>query len=228
MKIDEITEIYQLISKSSEDLSDRKQTSELRKVGFQTLLQPEMKKLAFDTRRIDQGHQIIPRRGLQNFQRSSAFITKAMGDKVKNLSRLHGILGEIKQVHGSSQEWKDSNVRVLLSTVENGLRSHQGDLDITESQPGVGNLDYIQQLLHVRYRLDLENLGKVASSEIKRIVLSKDENLVNKDVNDALMITKNDIMQKDYTDLLEKLFAGASSSDGEKTITITIKNKVGA
>lgn len=230
MNIDEITEIYQLISRGTEELPTRKQSFRLRKVALENFSSKiGFTKVAFDTRRIDQETEINPRRGLQNYNRSEAFLTEAMADKLKSLAKLKDVLGNLKQIYGKEPEWQDSNARVLLSTLEKGLRTDQKDGDYTEVQRGVGSLDYIQELLHVRYRLDFDGLNKMAESDLKRVILSKDEELTRKDVNQALEISKRDVATQSYDTLLEKLFGGvratAENPEVERTVTITIKDK---
>ena len=155
--------------------------------------------------------------------------TEAMADKLKSLAKLKDVLGNLKQIYGKEPEWQDSNARVLLSTLEKGLRTDQKDGDYTEVQRGVGSLDYIQELLHVRYRLDFDGLNKMAESDLKRVILSKDEELTRKDVNQALEISKRDVATQSYDTLLEKLFGGvratAENPEVERTVTITIKDK---
>jgi hypothetical protein len=97
-------------------------------------------------------------------------------------------------------------------------------------------LDYIEELLQVRYRLGFDNLVRMGSNELKKIILSKDEDLIRKDVNDSLLITKADVAQESYDTLMNKLFDGCRASaenpNVERTITITIRdsllNKKGA
>lgn len=230
MKLDEISELYLLISSGSENSPSRKDAMKLRKEGFNSLVSGKgFTKVAFDTRRIDQETQLNPRRGLQNYNRSEAFLTEAMGDKIKNLAKLKNVLGNLKTQYGKEPEWQDSNARVLLSTLEKGLRTGLDDGDYTEAQPGTGNLEYIEQLLDVRYRLAVAQISKMADSDLKRIILSKDEELIRKDVNNALEITKNDVATQSYDTLMEKLFGGVRASkdnpEVERTVIITIKDK---
>lgn len=229
-KLDLALELYQLIHVATQDLPAQKQAMQLRKKAFDSIIcEGSLVKVAFDTRRIDQETEMNPRRGLQNYQRSEAFLSQAMGEKLKNLSKLKKVLGSLKDTYGKEPEWQDSNARILLSTLEKGLRTHLNDGDFAESQPGVGSLDYIEELLHVRYRLGFDELSKIAVSDLKRIILSKDEELTRKDVNQALEITKNDVASKGYDTLLEKLFDGCRASeenpDIERTITITIRDR---
>ena len=231
MKLETIIELYQLISRGTENVNSRRRFIQLRKQGLNSLLTGNgFTKVAFDTRRIDQETEYNPRRGLQNYNRSEQFLTQATANKLVSLSKLHGILEEMKVKYGKDPEWQDSNARVLLNTLNSGLRTNTNDGDYTESQPGVGSLDYIEELLDMRYRLRLENIDKLAESKIKDIILSKDENLEKKHDN-SVEITNHDVASKTYDTLLEKLFGGIRATkenpEVERTVTITIKDKFG-
>jgi len=230
MKLDEVLELYSLISRGTEHIAERKLSRELRKAGLEAAqIGSGFKKLAFDTRRIDQETEFNPRRGLQNYQRSEAFITEAMSQKIQNFAKLRRVLVDLKQVYGREPEWQDSNARVLLATLDNGLRTVAQDGDFTESQPGVGSFDYLEELMHVRYRLGFDDLTRMNESDLKRVVLAKDEELTRKDVKNALEITKGDIAKNGYDSLIEKLLEGCRASadnpDVERTITITIRDR---
>lgn len=230
MKINTISELYELISSGTQSIPARKQAIKLRKLGFNSHAAPEgFTKLAFDTRRINQETEYNPRRGLQNYQRSEAFLSQAMGEKLKSFAKLRGVLESLKKQYGKEHEWQDSNARVLLSTLDKGLRTDQQDGDYTEAQPAQGSLDYIEELLQVRYRLGFEELNKLADKDLKRVILSKDEELTRQDVHKALEISKGDVASQTYDTLMEKLFGGvratAENPEVERTVTITIKDK---
>lgn len=230
MKLDDYTELYNLISSGTEEVSTRKISMRLRKVGIDSIISGRgFTKVAFDTRRIDQETEINPRRGLQNYNRSEAFLSEALGQKLKNFAKVRNVLIGLKDVYGKEREWQDSNARVLLATIDNGLRTHLKDGDYTEAQPGVGSLDYIEELMHVRYRLGFDEISKMAEEDLKRVILAKDEELVRKDVNKALEISKGDVATQSYDTLLEKLFGGIRATkdnpEVERTVTITIKDK---
>lgn len=230
MKLEELTDLYNLISQGTEEVQTRQLSIQLRKTGFEAALNDQgFTKVAFDTRRIDQETEFIPRRGLQNYNRSEAFITEAMSQKIQNFAKLRKVLGGLKEVYGKEPEWQDSNARVLLTTLDNGLRTATKDGDFTETQPGMGSFDYIEELLHVRYRLGFDDLTKLGETDLKRVILAKDEELTRKDVNQALEITKSDVATQSYDTLLEKLFGGVRATkenpEVERTVTITIKDK---
>ena len=230
MKLDTFTELYNLISNGTEGITSRKTAMRIIKVGLNSFISGQgFNKVAFDTRRIDQEVEINPRRGLQNYNRSEAFLSELMGEKLKNFAKVRNVLNKLKDVYGKEREWQDSNARVLLATIDNGLRTHLKDGDYTEAQPGTGSLDYIEELMHVRYRLGFDEISKMAEEDLKKVILAKDEDLVRKDVNKALEITKGDVATQSYDTLLEKLFGGVRATkenpEVERTVTITIKDK---
>lgn len=229
MKLDNIAELYELISAGIENIPSRKQAILLRKAGLESCTSGEgFKKLAFDTRRIDQEVEYIPRRGLQNYNRSEAFITEAVSQKLANFAKLRNVLESLRHEFGREHEWQDSNARVLLSTLDKGLRTGINDGDYAVSQPAQGSLDYIEELLHVRYRLGFDDLSKLGESDLRRVILSKDEELTHRDVN-KVEITKSDVASQTYDTLMEKLFGGVRATkdnpEVERTVTITIKDK---
>lgn len=228
MEFDDALDIYKLISLASENCHSRKKLIVLRKLGFTKY--NGFVKNAFDTRRINQETEFNPRRGLQNYNRSEAFISEAVGQKLKSFSKLRGILNSLKEVYGKSHEWQDSNARVLLSTLDSGLRTIQKDGDYSENQQSVGSLNYIEELLHVRYRLGTHELETLADSDLKKIILSKDEELINRDtINKEIEITKNDIAMKGYDILIDKLFSVQATKENKsvkRSINITIVDTI--
>lgn len=230
MKLLELSEIYNLISRGTEQVGTRKQSRLLRTAALETTMSGEgFTKVAFDTRKIDQETEYNPRRGAQNYQRSEAFITEAIGQKVKNFAKLRNVLMSLKNIYGKEHEWQDSNARVLLTTIDSGLRTIAQDENFSTNQPGTGSFDYIEELLNVRYRLNLDNLASMGEADLKRVILAKDEELIRKDVKQALEITKQDVAKQGYDTLMEKLFDGCRASaenpDIERTITITIRDR---
>lgn len=230
MKLDELTDVYSLISRGIENVSSRKLSMKLRKSGLNAVITSNgFTKVAFDTRRIDQETEYNPRRGLQNYNRSEAFISEGLSQKIINFARLRKVLVGLKDIYGKEPEWQDSNARVLLSTLDKGLRMDTHDGDFATNQPGVGSFDYIEELMHVRYRLGFDDLTKMGETDLKRVILSKDEELIRKDVSQALEITKSDVVKQGYDSLMDKLFDGCRASaenpDIERTITITIRDR---
>lgn len=230
MSVLQASEIYNLISRGSEQLGYRKQARQLRKVAMESVFSEHgFTKLAFDTRRIDQETEYNPRRGLQNYNRSEAFISEGTAQRVKNFAKLRNVLNGMKQVYGKEHEWQDSNARVLLAAVDSGLRTGINDGDFATNQPGLGSFDYLDELINVRYRLSHDDLTRLGEADLKKIIMSKDEELLHKDVQQALEITKTDVARQGYDALMDKLFDGCHASadqpDVERTITITIRDK---
>lgn len=235
MYLKEYKEAYQILKKCADNISTRNDLFKIRKSILDQ--SSPIIKVAFDTRRIDEETQYNPRRGLQNYHRSEAFITEATSEKLKNFSKLKKVLDSLKDEFGKEKEWQDSYARVLLSTLEKGLRTEQKDGDFTDTQPGVGSFDYIEELLYVRYRLTNDGIGKLSHDELKKIILDKDEELTKKDstqqkemANIEVEIKKNDITNNVYESLLQKLFGGISASkenpNVERSITIVIKDSI--
>lgn len=226
MYFDTITDIYQLIAESGADPVLRKSFLKLRKQAFHDLGSGFVKQ-AFDTRRIDQETEYNPRRGLQTYNRSEAFLSEAMAQKIENFAKLRDVLIGLKEVYGKEPEWQDSNARVLLSTLDAGLRTNTHDGDFTACQPGVGSFDYIEELMHMRYRLGFDDLNKMGAADLRKVILSKDEELLHRGMNKSLEITKSDVAKHGYDTLLEKLFnvqATSEQPDVERTVTITIRD----
>jgi len=230
MSLFDVSDLYNLISRGTQNVSSRKDARSLRKVALNSLANGQgFHKLAFDTRRIDQETEYNPRRGLQNYNRSEEFVSQAMEQKILNFAKVRKVLLSLKEVYGKEPEWQDSNARVLLSTLDKGLRAIANDGDYTETQPGVGSFDYMEELMHVRYRLGFDDLSKMGEADLRRVILSKDEELTRKNAKQALEITKSDVTKMGYDSLLDKLFsdcrASADNPDVERTITITIRDK---
>lgn len=226
MKIKDYFEIQNAVSSFLDNSDSRKNMHSLRK---NAMVEKPIVKLAFDTRKIDQETEVNPRRGLQNYHRSEAFISEAMSNKLETLVKLKDILEELRKEYEKEPEWQDSYARILHSTLEKGLRLVQKDGDYTDSVPGIGSFDYIEELLYVRYRLTPEMIDSMSSTDIKKSILSKDEELTKKDKNKAhVEINKHEVGKENYDTLLEKLFGGVKATKDNKsvsrTVTITIKD----
>ena len=230
MKLENFYELFDLISAGTSEIPARKQSMQLRKAGLEAHISGQgFNKVAFDTRRLNQETDYNPRRGLQNYNRSEEFLSEVLGEKIKNFAKLRNILEDMKSQYGKEHEWQDSNARVLLSTLDAGLRTMQKDGDYAINQPAQGSLNYIEELLHMRYRLTFDDLTKMGTNDLKKVILSKDEELTRKDVNKSLEITKSDIAKQGYDTLMEKLFNVQATSENpniERTVTITIKDSI--
>jgi hypothetical protein len=229
MQFLDVFDIYNLIARGTQNTIENRQSRILRIAAFDAAGKSKgFTKVAFDTRRIDQETEYNPRRGAQNYQRSEAFVSEAMSQKVTNFAKLRGVLNTIKDKYGREHEYQDSNARVLLGVLDNGLRTFIKDGDYTENQPSTGSFDYIEQLLQARYRLNFDALSSLGEKELEGIILSKDEDLIHKNMNHALEITKSDVGKTDYNDLIAKLLEGCRASaenpSVEREITIKIRD----
>src|ERR1022692_4222517 len=101
LPLSEVFDIYDLISNGSENIAIRNQSRTLRKIAFGNFCPKEgFKKIAFDTRRIDQETEYNPRRGLQNYNRSEPFISEDLAQKIKNFAKLRDVLNELETIYG--------------------------------------------------------------------------------------------------------------------------------
>lgn len=240
---------YKIVVRQEEHAIDRT----ARMAAFNKLVQP-IKKIAFDTRRINQETDRIPRSNLQYWHRSDEFISQPEQEKINIFAKLMISLEDLKEKYGTQKEWHNSYSRVLYDTVSKTLRVKQGDQDIFAPQ-----LAYLEQLIFARYRLSLDDLTKLGHDEIKQKILSKDEDLMKRGVflptprivkeNQMSNEGKNAARQEPQIapvqmppiiisggnksgqdQLLDTLFGGNNSlrKDGERTvertITITIRD----
>lgn len=225
VKLEDVSEIYLLISEGMDSLYAHKESISLRRKAFSQLFQPLVKQ-AFDTRRIDQETQYIARRGLKHYNRSDEFITESQQGKIADFKKIKNTVQEIKSVYGKDPNWQDSYCRILLSTLDTALRVNVNDGDFADTQTSVGSFDYVDELLFARYRLDVNNISKYGNEELKSIILNKDKSLFR---DAAVTITNKDIVTKSYDGLMDKLFnvfATTENPEVERTVTITIKDKL--
>lgn len=201
MKVKDISEIYNLISDGISTISSRNKCIILRKISLDLNNNGKLVKKSFDTRRIDQEKQFNPRRGLQNYHRSEPFISKATAEKLEVIKKLKSILDDIKNQYETHFGWQESYVRVLLSTVNKTLRVDQEDGDFSDSQPSTSSIDYLEELIYMRYRLSFENIDDMSEDEVRKAILSRDESLFN---------TK---YKNDFSELSERLNSGYSSKE---------------
>lgn len=254
MKIDEILEIYGLIANGSSNIAIRKQTNAIRKKALLSASTPgTIIKNAFDTRRINQETDYIPRRGLQNYHRSEKFISDEIAIKIQAFTKLNKVLLELKLEFGKQPEWQDSYTRVLASSIQKGLRTDQSDGDFSDAQPSMGSFAYLEELLYVRYRLTTDNLLSMANSDLRNCILKKDELLVSGGHQDNYIITPSDVNKYSYDHMVDKMLATMATvmtqfkppqaedtltsklfdvkatkdnPEIERTVTITIKDKI--
>lgn len=252
MNLENYLEIYELISESGKNNSSRKNSILVRSSRICSI-SGGFNKLAFDTRRIDQETEFNPRRGLQNYHRSEKFVTESMAAKISAFTKLSKILDELKSEYDRQPEWQDSYTRVLASAIHKSLRKDQMDGDFSEVQPSMTSLSYLEELLFVRYRITPEILISNGESEIRSIILGKDDLLSRGSKNDpSFKITAVDVGNKSYEEMFNKMLMAMSAimsqkqvqkddsltgklfdvqatyanPDVERTITITIKDKL--
>lgn len=198
MNVFDFAQIYQLSTEKSA-LSDIRKGGVFTRVNFLNSLanNQEIVKNAFDTRRINQEIDVLPRRNLQNYHRSDQFITKTAKQKIKNLVKIKGVLDGLKNVYGREFEWQDSYARTLSSTIDKTLETMEKLGDYSESAPSLSGINYLEDLLYTRYRISLANVENMAIDEINSIILNRDENLLNKDLKAMLQpsVQQNNALQ---------------------------------
>lgn len=204
-----------------------------RVAALKEIAQPTLfKKIAFDTRRIDQEHDRIPRTNLQYWNRSQAFIDEEDQGKIDVFAKLLPALEEIKSSFGTQPEYFNSYSRILHDSVNRILRVKEADLDIFRPQ-----LAYLEQLMFARYRLSMEDINKMNTAILKEAILKKDENLLKRgSYLQATSGNKSEVIIKDGDNITQNSIVNAIFGntnfrrDGEKTvertITITIKDNV--
>jgi len=146
-----------------------------RVAALQEFSKPQLIKVAFDTRRINQETERNPRENLQYWNRTDQFIDDETQDKINIFANLLKSLDELKQSFGTQPEWHGSYTRVLHDAVYRILRVKEADLDIFRPQ-----IAYLEQLIFNRYRLSMEELSKISGDDFKNVILKKDENLLKR------------------------------------------------
>lgn len=157
-------------------IEDRVDTIVLRVHSLQNISQP-LTKIAFDTRRINQDTDFNPRRNLQNYHRSTPFITKDAGEQIKTLFKLKTAVDSIKEDFASDPDYLDSYCRILSSALDRTLRTEQKDMDFFQPQ-----MDYMNEMLYLRYRISENDILKMSENELRNIILNKDEKLFHKQI----------------------------------------------
>lgn len=222
-----------------------------RKAALKALEAPGLKKVAFDTRRIDQETTRNPRKNAQYWHRSQEFIDADDQAKIDNFTKLYEVTQDIRNEYGTSPDWHESYARVLDEAVERILRVKIGDNDMGRSQ-----LAYLEQLLFARYGISMEQLETHSMGKLRAAILQKDEPLMKRGITRAESQKKDGNMEEKFMDLLSKaiggpgkeiningagnsnstndalaaLFGAGLRRDGEKkverTVTITIRDEV--
>lgn len=207
-----------------QNIEERSDFFEYRKALFSPV---SLRKNAFDTRRINQETDYNPRRGLQFYHRSEEFLNDEQATKIKNLLKVKTATDMIKNRFGREPEWFDSYARVLHAALERVLRTGQQDNDFSLAQ-----LNYINELLYMRYRLPADQITSLNEQELEKIILNKDELLARKDVfaelsNHAPHIAKTtDSNISMIEKLLSEVKASKDNRDVERSVTITVRDKM--
>lgn len=194
-------------------------------------------KTAFDTRRIDQETIFNPRRNLQYYHRSSPFITKDAGETIKTFFKLKTAVDSVREDFSTDPNWMDSYCRVLCAALDRTLRIDQKDMDFSQPQ-----IDYLNELLYLRYRLKDEDIIKLDEKELREIILNKDEKLshnklyANYNKQTPTIKSQDDSIGKPMPiiktqdNLIETLFSNVKASNEnkevERSVTITINDKI--
>lgn len=221
------------IQDSKEDLSIE---SMARTAFYSSILGKGIVKKAFDSRKFNSETDRNPRAGLQHYHRSEEFMDTNDQKRIEILSRLIRPLNDIKDKFGTDIDWHDSYARVLLDNLNKTLIIKESDVDIFRPQ-----VEYLSQILDLRYRLSLNDIEKMSSDELSSIILKKDEKLMKKGAFIKDMAIKKDseksaAVVKDSNGLTQESIVNAIFGNNnirregektvERTITITIKDTV--
>jgi len=189
-------------------------------------------KNAFDTRRINQYTDVNPRRNLQYYHRSDPFIEKDSSEKIKTFFKLKIAVDSLKEDFLGDPEWLDSYCRILSATVDRTLRIDQKDMDFFKPQ-----LDYLEELLYLRYRLKDDDIRRLSEKELRTLILDKDEKLLQKNIyanyNGGGLVKQNNSQPqfvKQNDTLIDKLFgdvkATAENKNVKRSINITVEDSI--
>jgi hypothetical protein len=231
--LDLYIDIYATLCQQRLKSTARAELISLRKKAFAEAKGGPIVKVAFDTRRIDQENDYNPRRNLQTYTRSEAFIDDELSARVKSIFRVKNAVDSLHDDYRGEPEWLDSNARILQGTVDRTLRIHEQDMEFFRPQ-----IDYVEELLDVRYRLKLADAMTLTELELRNLILAKDDKLRHKSLfnNYAGYNPKNTKTAVEIApgivknnDLIEQLFGNVRASrdnpEVERTITITIKDR---
>jgi len=210
----------------------RRDAIQLRRKYFDLVRQDPFVKNAFDTRRVNSETDFIPRRNLQNYHRSEAYIDKESSEKLKTFFKLKIAVDGIKEDFMGDPDWHDSYCRILSSALDRTLRVEQKDMDFFKPQ-----LAYLEELMYLRYRLRPEDVQRLSEKELRTLVIDRDEKLLHKTIYSNYNlggIAKNSLpthsIVKGPDSMIDKLFgdvkANQENKEVERSVTITIKDKI--
>lgn len=226
--------------KISDDCEDSMVESISRTAGLSIESKPIVK-LAFDQRRFNSETDIHPRGNLQNYIRNDDFVDRDSAKDVEILLRLKKPVEEIFEQYHTLPEWADSYSRSLQNGLQRIMSVSTGELELFKPQ-----IEYLKQLIYLRYRLSMEDLLSKSSDELKQIILSKDEkmiksgslNLLKSSLTKDSALPKQEAVVKDgngngltQESIINAIFGNnqlrrAGEKTVERTITITIKDNV--
>lgn len=218
--IDNVVKIHSAIE-------DRSDMLDFRKASIEEFTLPLVKN-AFDTRRINQETEYNPRRNLQNYHRSEPFITKDASENIKILFKLKNAVDNVKESFNNDPDYLDSYCRILSNALDRTLRMDQKDMDFSSAQ-----MNYLNELLYLRYRLAAEDITKFDEKELQNIILDRDEKLKYKTIyaqydNKDKKINAEVSQRSDS--LTDRLFgnvkASSENKEVERTITIKINDQI--
>lgn len=168
-------ESYSVIARILSSDNTRSECAKLRRMAYADLTRDSgFTKIAFDTRRVDQAVAFVPRRNLQNYHRSEKFVGEEVTAQINSFMKVKKAMDTIKARYAGHPAWLDSYCRVLSATVDSTLRVDQKDGDFSKSQ-----MDYLNELLYVRYRINPEELATASEEKILNTILAKDESLMS-------------------------------------------------
>lgn len=235
--------IYRAIRQVSQNTEERAKYSEFRAKHLPGE-QVGLIKQAFDTRRINQNTELNPRRNLQNYQRSEPYIDDKMAGQIKLLFKVKEASDSIRELYIGEPDWLDSHSRILCNAIDQTLRIEQKDFDYGRSQ-----LDYISELLYVRYRLAQEDIALATPEELRKVFLAKDEKLTRQsirvnykddlfkqnaltgsDMHKESTLYKQPMVIQPQDPFIERLFGSVKASPDKKSVsrsvTITINDSI--
>lgn len=233
-----LLEIYAIVCAFNENHNTRIKYAQFR----EKYLKPVLVKSAFDTRRMNQNTEFNPRRNLQYYQRSEPYIDEKTAGQVKLFFKVKTATDDIRDEFIGEPDWLDSYTRILCNAVDQTLRVDQKDYDYSGPQ-----LDYLSELLYVRYRLQAEDIANATPELLRQSFLNKDEKLLRRaifvnykdglnknigyqdyDMHKHSDMHKTTVIQNDP--LVDQLFgnvkANKENKEVERSVTITIKDKI--
>jgi hypothetical protein len=171
-----ISPLYEAITTAMSSIHDsiesRADARTARMQALASISQVPLVKQAFDTRRINPDTDFNPRRNLQHYQRSEPFVSEAAANQLKTFYKLKTAIDDIKSDFLGDPDWLDSKARILSNALDRTLRSDQNDGDFSQQ-----NMDYLSELLYLRYRLASSDIDQMNEQQIKNAVLTKDDRL---------------------------------------------------